>query len=141
MTETYRPRVKYVIGPDGSPLTIADLPPVTTRRWVIRRKAEVVAAVRGGLLSLDEACSRYTLTVDEFLSWQMSIDQYGLAGLRTTRLQHYRAGRRAVPPSRKTAGSPLRGPAFSFALAWDLSVGVTHIRPRPKDTRSGDSGD
>jgi hypothetical protein len=91
MTETYRPRVKYVIGPDGSPLTIADLPPVTTRRWVIRRKAEVVAAVRGGLLSLDEACSRYTLTVDEFLSWQMSIDQYGLAGLRTTRLQQYRA--------------------------------------------------
>jgi len=91
MTETYRPRVKYVIGPDGSPLTIADLPPVTTRRWVIRRKAEVVAAVRGGLLSLDEACSRYMLTVDEFLSWQMSIDQYGLAGLRTTRLQQYRA--------------------------------------------------
>ncbi len=71
MTETYRPRVKYVIGPDGSPLTIADLPPVTTRRWVIRRKAEVVAAVRGGLLSLDEACSRYTLTVDEFLSWRI----------------------------------------------------------------------
>ena len=91
MTETYRPRVKYVIGPDGSPLTIADLPPVSTRRWVIRRKAEVVAAVRGGLLSLDEACSRYTLTVDEFLSWQMSIDQHGLAGLRTTRLQQYRA--------------------------------------------------
>jgi len=91
MTETYRPRVKYVIGPDGSPLTIADLPPASTRRWVIRRKAEVVAAVRGGLLSLDEACSRYTLTVDEFLSWQMSIDQHGLAGLRTTRLQQYRA--------------------------------------------------
>jgi len=44
-----------------------------------------------GLLSLDEACSRYTLTVDEFLSWQMSIDQHGLAGLRTTRLQQYRA--------------------------------------------------
>jgi hypothetical protein len=90
MTETHRPRVKYVIGPDGSPLTIADLPPPTTKRWVIRRKAEVVAAVRGGLLSLDEACSRYTLTVDEFLSWQMSIDQHGLAGLRTTRIQQYR---------------------------------------------------
>ena len=49
-----------------------------------------VAAVRGGLLSLEEACQRYTLTVDEFLSWQMSIDQHGLAGLRTTRIQHYR---------------------------------------------------
>jgi hypothetical protein len=91
MIEPHRPKVKYVIGPDGSPLTVADLPPVSTKRWVIRRKAEVVAAVRGGLISLEEACSRYTLTVDEFLSWQMSIDQYGLAGLRTTRLQQYRA--------------------------------------------------
>ena len=89
MSEALRPRVKYVIGPDGSPLTIADLPP-STKRWVIRRKAEVVAAVRGGLLSLEEACSRYALTVDEFLSWQVSIDQFGLAGLRTTRIQQYR---------------------------------------------------
>ncbi|KQT88168.1 DUF1153 domain-containing protein [Aurantimonas sp. Leaf443] len=90
MTDQVRPRVKYVIGPDGSPLTVADLPPPNTRRWVIRRKAEVVAAVRGGLLSLDEACSRYTLTVEEFLSWQASIDSHGLAGLRTTQLQEYR---------------------------------------------------
>ena len=90
MTEQMRPRVKYVIGPDGSPLTIADLPPRDTKRWVIRRKAEVVAAVRGGLLSLEEACTRYTLTVEEFLSWQQSIDDHGLAGLRTTRIQQYR---------------------------------------------------
>ena len=69
MTDVVRPRVKYVIGPAGSPLTIADLPPTNTRRWVIRRKAEVVAAVRGGLLSLDEACQRYKLTTEEFLSW------------------------------------------------------------------------
>jgi hypothetical protein len=71
-------------------LTIADLPPANTRRWVIRRKAEVVAAVRGGLLSLEEACERYTLTVEEFLSWQASINDHGLAGLRTTRIQQYR---------------------------------------------------
>lgn len=90
MTETYRMRAKFVTGPDGSPLTIADLPPADTRRWVIRRKAEVVAAVRGGLLSLEEACNRYTLTTEEFLSWQLSIDQHGLAGLRTTRIQQYR---------------------------------------------------
>ncbi len=64
MVELHRPRAKYVIGPDGSPLTVADLPPTTTKRWVIRRKAEVVAAVRGGLISLEEACSRYTRTVD-----------------------------------------------------------------------------
>jgi hypothetical protein len=90
MSEALRPRVKYVIGPDGSPLTISDLPPTNTRRWVIRRKAEVVAAVRGGLLSLEEACSRYTLTVDEFLNWQHAIESHGLAGLRTTRIQQYR---------------------------------------------------
>jgi Protein of unknown function (DUF1153) len=66
MTEPYRPK-KYVIRPDGSPLTIADLPAPGTTRWVIRRKAEVVAAVRGGLLSLEDACSRYMLTVEKFL--------------------------------------------------------------------------
>ncbi len=91
MTDHYRPGARYVIGPDGSPLTIADLPPRGTQRWVIRRKAEVVAAVRGGLISLDEACARYTLTVDEFLSWQRSIDAHGLKGLRATKLQSYRA--------------------------------------------------
>ena len=90
MTEHIRPKVRYVIGPDGSPLTLADLPPANTKRWVIRRKAEVVAAVRGGLLSLDDACRTYALPVEEFLSWQASIDQYGLAGLRTTRIQQYR---------------------------------------------------
>lgn len=91
MTEQqFRSRVRYVIGPDGSPLTIADLPPKDTKRWVIRRKAEVVAAVRGGLLSLDEACERYKLTVDEFLSWQQSIEKHGLPGLRATRVQDYR---------------------------------------------------
>lgn len=81
---------KYVIGPTGAPLTLHDLPPADTQRWVIRRKAEVVAAVRGGLLSLDEACERYRLTNEEFLGWQKSIEQHGLAGLRTTRIQQYR---------------------------------------------------
>ncbi len=90
MVHQIRPRSNYVIGPDGSPLTIADLPPTSTKRWVIRRKAEVVAAVRGGLLSLEDACTRYTLTVEEFLSWQRSIERHGLAGLRATRVQHYR---------------------------------------------------
>ena len=31
---------KYVIGPTGAPLTLSDLPPANTERWVIRRKAE-----------------------------------------------------------------------------------------------------
>jgi hypothetical protein len=90
MTINHHSRPKYVIGPDGSPLTIADLPQPGTKRWVIRRKAEVIAAVRGGLLSFEEASGRYMLTVDELLSWQSAMDRYGLAGLRTTRIQQYR---------------------------------------------------
>lgn len=81
---------QYVIGPTGAPLTLNDLPPSNTQRWVIRRKAEVVAAVRGGLLSLDDACERYKLTSEEFATWQESIDKFGMAGLRTTRIQQYR---------------------------------------------------
>lgn len=47
-------------------------------------------AVRGGLISLEEALERYSLTSDEFVSWQHSIERHGLAGLRITRLQQYR---------------------------------------------------
>jgi Protein of unknown function (DUF1153) len=67
-----------------------DLPPANTKRWVIRRKAEVVAAVRSGVISLEDACNRYKLSIEEFLSWQRLIDSHGLAGLRVTRLQDYR---------------------------------------------------
>jgi hypothetical protein len=73
------------------PKSLDDLPPPGTRRWVIRRKAEVVAGVRAGLISLEEACQRYSLSVEEFLSWQRSIDRHGLRGLRTTRIQDYRS--------------------------------------------------
>jgi len=79
-----------VVGPTGEQLTLKDLPPPNTKRWVVRRKAEVVAAVRGGLLSLEDACRKYTLSVEEFLSWQRAIDEDGLLGLRTTRVQDYR---------------------------------------------------
>src|SRR6516162_5921290 len=83
MDAPVRPVVNHVIGPYGV-LTLADLPSPATKRWSIRRKAEVVAAVRGGLLRLEEACSRYRLTVEEFLCWQYSLDWHGLIGLRTT---------------------------------------------------------
>ena len=82
--------IPNVIGPAGRPLSKNDLPPPNTKRWVIRRKAEVVAGVRSGLISLDEACQRYTLSVEEFISWQRLIERHGVLGLRATRLQDYR---------------------------------------------------
>jgi hypothetical protein len=86
----HRPHSTSAINPDAERLMTANLPPATTKRWVIRRKAQVVAAVHDGVLSLEEACSRYKLTVDEFVAWETSIERHGIAGLRTTRLQHYR---------------------------------------------------
>ena len=75
----------------GEPLTLDSLPPPQTTRWVVRRKAEVVAAVNGGLLSVDEVCERYSLTVEEFAGWQRAIDRSGMPGLRVTRIQHYKS--------------------------------------------------
>lgn len=79
-----------VIGPTGEPMTRDDLPPPTLKRWITRRKAEVVTAVRAGLIGLDEVCLRYGITAEEFLSWQRLLDDHGVQGLRATRLRDYR---------------------------------------------------
>ena len=91
MIENQTIRPAQVIGPLGEPLTVDSLPPPQTTRWVVRRKAEVVAAVNGGLLSVDDVCERYSLTVEEFAGWQRAIDRSGMPGLRVTRIQHYKS--------------------------------------------------
>ena len=90
MAKPLSPARRFVTGPDGAPLSLADLPPAETQRWVIRRKAEVVAAVNGGLLTIDDVLERYGLTLEEFASWQRAVDRSGMQGLRVTRIQHYR---------------------------------------------------
>ena len=90
MIENQKIRPAQVIGPLGEPLTLADLPSPSTKRWVVRRKAEVVAAVNGGLLTIDEVLERYNLTLEEFAGWQRAVDRSGMQGLRVTRIQHYR---------------------------------------------------
>jgi hypothetical protein len=90
MLENQDIRPAQVIGPLGEPLTLDSLPSPDTQRWVVRRKAEVVAAVSGGLLSVDEACKRYTISLEEFTSWQRAVERSGMPGLRVTRLKHYR---------------------------------------------------
>lgn len=80
----------FVCDQAGEMAALIHLPPPGAQRWVSRRKAEVVAAVQAGLLTLGEACRRYALSVEEFMSWQQSIERHGLAGLRATHLQKYR---------------------------------------------------
>ena len=90
MIENQKFRPAFVIGPLGEMLTLDGLPSPSHSRWTVRRKAEVVSAVHGGLLTFDEACKRYNLTVEEFASWQRAVERSGMQGLRVTRIQHYR---------------------------------------------------
>ena len=83
MIENQKIRPAQVIGPLGEPLTLASLPPPST--------TEVVAAVNGGLLSVDDVCDRYSLTLEEFAGWQRAVDRSGMPGLRVTRIQHYKS--------------------------------------------------
>jgi transposase-like protein len=78
------------------PQSNTDLPPIETRRWSARRKAQVVKGVRDGAISLDEAYRRYQLSPEELRSWRDAIETYGVPGLRVTRLQLYRTRERGA---------------------------------------------
>lgn len=66
------------------------LPPANTSRWVPSRKADVVRAIRDGVIDRHEACVRYSLSAEELCLWERAFDVVGTAGLRVTRVQIYR---------------------------------------------------
>src|SRR3954454_8563483 len=80
------------LGSNGEVLTADTLPSPRLKRWVAGRKAEVLAAVDCGLLSVDEACVRYGISLDEFLSWKGAAGA-GLRGLSVKRVQDHRPRR------------------------------------------------
>ena len=90
MKETREVRPVSVRRPLGETPSLESLPSSDTRRWVIRRKAEVVAAVACGLLTVREACDRYKISGEEFAGWQRAVNRAGPLGLRVTRIQFYR---------------------------------------------------
>jgi len=76
--------------PDGKTMTRADLPDRATRRWVASRKACVVVAVEHGLLTDEEACEMYELSLEELESWRTAVADHGVKALRATSVQNYR---------------------------------------------------
>ena len=82
MMEYHNSRPARIIGPLREVLTRENLPPPNTLRWVASRKAQVVAAVETGLLTIEEAMKRYRLSLEEFYSWQWAMDRGGVAALR-----------------------------------------------------------
>jgi hypothetical protein len=83
----------FVVGPDGERMTRADLPDADTSRWVPRRKARIVAAVEGGLISREAALKRYRLTPEEFDSWKSALSRFGMRGLCVTKIGRRRGAR------------------------------------------------
>jgi len=73
--------------PDGTIMSLADLPPFDTRRWVASRKAAVVRAVAHGLIEMNEALEAYGLSEAEFLSWVKAIADHGEEALKATTIQ------------------------------------------------------
>ena len=92
INEARKPK-NLIIGPEGQLLTRSNLPLPGTKRWVARRKAEVVLAVQSGLLGFGEACESYKLTSEEFLAWQTALDQSGMRGLLATRRRDTTTGK------------------------------------------------
>ena len=85
------------------------LPPGDTRRWVARRKAEVVAAVDAGTLSLEAACERYGISLEEFGIWQAALQRHGIGGLRVTQIQVMKRSDRDEASGREVASSSADG--------------------------------
>jgi two-component system cell cycle response regulator DivK len=58
------------------------LPPAgSTTRWSAQRKALVLIAIRGGMISLPEACARYSVSQEELSEWRRAFERHGIAGL------------------------------------------------------------
>ncbi len=76
-------------------------PRSNTQRWVVRRKVELIEAIRNGDLSLEDACNLYALSFDEIISWRVAFARHGVDGLRATQVPSYRrkSGRAGLAPT------------------------------------------
>ncbi len=76
------PKAKSITRNDRTVFTLGDLPATDTERWVMSRKVEIVEAVHSGLITMEDACWRYALTIDEFHSWEIAVERLDGAGQR-----------------------------------------------------------
>ena len=90
-----------VFGLDGTPLDATNLPESQTVRWVMRRKMEVLTAIRFGLVNIEDACARYGISMEELISWKSAFDRFGPVGLHALRLRRQHSVRKMVPARRE----------------------------------------
>ena len=66
----HHPQVRAVRGPDGETITLSDIPVGNPKRWRPTMKARVIAAIEGGLISMEDAWRKYRLSRQEFDCWK-----------------------------------------------------------------------
>lgn len=108
MSNTELHGVSGISGSNETPLDLTNLPPSPTVRWVMSRKVEVLAAVRRGLLSSDDACKRYAISMDELIAWKSAMDHFGPSGLRATNRSRTMASHMSRVDTDITLHRPLR---------------------------------
>lgn len=75
---------------DGTVLSIGDLPTGRNVRWTIRNKANLLLAIDGGVIGLDDAIARYVLSIEEIEGWRRDVASHGVEGLKATTLKSRR---------------------------------------------------
>jgi CheY-like chemotaxis protein len=127
------PHLKQIPLPSGGPKAASgcELPSPDTSRWVARRKAQVVDAVRAGQLSIEEACRLYRLTVEELAGWQRSFLRYGLSGLKVSRRRMREARVKGTGRDRKSMPRAMASMADRAAPAV-AAPGRAPRRPGPQ---------
>lgn len=95
----------WALGPRGERLTLDMLPKPGTKRWIMRHKAELVAAVEGKLLTVNQLLRRYGITPEEYENWTKAAANFGMRGLRATRIQDYREIEKRFPDLERPVSS------------------------------------
>src|SRR5271166_2150304 len=76
---------KVARGLRGNVIAPYDLPPAHGIRWTPLRKVDLIAAILGGVITLDEAKARYALTAEELSEWRRGLAAGGVKGLKATK--------------------------------------------------------
>jgi hypothetical protein len=105
---------ELVRGLDKGPLRMRDLPKPGTTRWNGQRKVVLIGALRGGLITKDEAQRRYDLTEAELDAWEARFEADGIGGLYFPRIP------------KKMRGEP--GHTERRTRGWTVQLSVEPIR-------------
>jgi hypothetical protein len=72
------------------------LPTPGTKNWGVRMKTSVVIGIRNGVITPEEACIRYMLSIEELAEWEAGLNEYGTRHRFEREPDLWRAGRQRL---------------------------------------------